>query len=218
MNTSIITNGLPLLLQGAGITLLITVVSLILGTIVGYFFCLMRMSHNKIISGIAFIYIWIFRGIPLLILLFLLYYATPFGIRLTAIQAALIALTLNSAAYNAEYIRSGMLAVKKGQIEAAEAIGLTPFQVMMRIRIPQVIRIIIPPYISNATSFLKQTAQVSVITVPDLMMNAKNLYASTYSPMETLGAAAVLYLIMTSLLMILQSWSEKKLKISQNNS
>lgn len=204
-------------MQGAALTLLITIVSLILGTGLGYLLCLMRMAHNKVVSGIAFIYIWLFRGIPLLILLFLFYYATPFDIRLTAIQAALIALTLNSAAYNAEYIRSGMLAVKKGQIEAAEAIGLTPIQVMMRIKIPQVVRIIIPPYISNATSFLKQTAQVSVITVPDLMMNAKNLYASTYSPIETLGVAAVLYLFMTSLLMILQSWSEKKLNISHNN-
>ncbi|WP_141431069.1 amino acid ABC transporter permease [Bacillus sp. 03113] len=217
MDTSIIINGFPLLIKGAAVTLLITIVSLILGTVLGYFLCLMRMSYNKFLSSISFIYIWIFRGIPLLILLFLFYYAAPFDIKFSAIQAALIALTLNVAAYKAEYIRSGMLAVKKGQIEAAEAIGLTPFQVMVRIRIPQVIRIIIPPYISNATSFLKQTAQVSVITVPDLMMNAKNLYASTYSPVETLGFAAVLYLFMTSLLMLLQAWSEKKLNIAQNN-
>ncbi|MEH7415759.1 amino acid ABC transporter permease [Neobacillus drentensis] len=218
MNNSIIVNGLPLLLEGASITLLITVVSLILGTLLGFVLCLMRMSSNKALSFISFFYIWIFRGIPLLILLFLFYYTTPFHIRLTAIQAALIALTLNVAAYKAEYIRSGMLAIKKGQIEAAEAIGLTPLQVMMRIKIPQVIRIIIPPYISNSTSFLKQSAQVSVITVPDLMMNAKNLYSSTYSPMETLGVAAILYLIMTSLLMLLQTWSEKKLNIARNNS
>lgn len=217
MDTSIIMNGLPLLLEGTVITLLITVISLIFGTLLGFVLCLMRMSHNKLLSMIAFIYIWIFRGIPLLILLFLFYYATPFDIRLTAIQAALIALTLNAAAYKAEYIRSGMLAIKNGQIEAAEAIGMTPFQIMMRIKIPQVVRIIIPPYISNSTSFLKQSAQVSVITVPDLMMNAKNLYASTYSVMETLGMAAVLYLMLTSLLMLVQSWSEKKLNIANNN-
>lgn len=217
MNSEIIVNGLPLLLKGAGITLGITVIALVTGTLLGFFLCLMRMSKNKLFSSISFLYVWIFRGIPLLILLFLFYYANPFGIRFTAIQAALFAMTLNVAAYKAEYIRSGMMAIKKGQIEAAEAIGLTPFQVMMSIKIPQMIRIIIPPYISNATSFLKQSAQVSVITVPDLMMNAKNLYASTYSPMETLGMAAILYLMMTSLLMLLQTWSEKKLNIVNNN-
>lgn len=217
MDTSIIMNGLPLLLEGSMITLSITVISLILGTLLGFVLCLMRMSHHKLLSSIAFVYIWIFRGIPLLILLFLFYYATPFDIRLTAIQAAIIALTLNAAAYKAEYIRSGMLAIKKGQIEAAEAIGMTPLQIMGRIKIPQMVRIIIPPYISNSTSFLKQSAQVSVITVPDLMMNAKNLYASTYSVNETLGVAAVLYLILTSLLMLVQTWSEKKLNIANNN-
>lgn len=217
MDYSIIINGLPLFLKGAGVTLFITLISLITGTLVGFILCLLRLSNNKLLEKISFVYVWIFRGVPLLILLFLLYYATPFGIRLSAVQAALIALTLNIAAYKSEIIRSGMLAVKKGQIEAAEAIGLTPIQIMIRIKIPQVIRIIIPPYISNATILLKQTAQVSVITVPDLMLNAQSLYASTYSPTETIGFAAVIYLLMTSMLMLLQTWSEKKFNVSQNS-
>ncbi|WP_157827569.1 amino acid ABC transporter permease [Niallia nealsonii] len=217
MNFEIIKNGLPLLFQGATVTLSIVLISLILGTLLGFIICLMRISDNKILSSISFLYTWIFRGIPLLILLFIFYYATPFDIRLSSINAAIIALTINNAAYSAEYIRSGMLAVKKGQIEAAEAIGMTPVQIMMRIRIPQTIRIIIPPYISNATSFLKQSAQVSVITVPDLMMNATSLFSTTYTVWETLGVAAVFYLLMTSLLMIFQSWVEKKLDIVKVN-
>ncbi|WP_413378062.1 amino acid ABC transporter permease [Alkalihalobacillus sp. 1P02AB] len=214
MNTDIIVNGFPFLLEGAIVTFQITILALIIGTIWGFILCLLRMSHNPLFKGFAFIYIWIFRGVPLLILLFLFYYATPFGITLTAFQAALAAMALNVGAYKAEYIRSGMYAVKKGQIESAEAIGLTPFQVMFRIRLPQVVRIIIPPYISNSTSLLKQSAQVSVITVPDLMLNAQNLYASTYSPLETLGVAAVLYLVLTSILMLLQTFAEKKLNIA----
>lgn len=216
MNFDLIVNGFPFLLEGAWITLKITVLALIIGTIWGFTLCMFRMSHNPILRGVTFLYIWIFRGVPLLILLFLFYYATPFGITLTAFQAGLAAMALNVGAYKAEFIRSGMLAVDKGQIEAAEAIGMTPIQIMIRIRLPQVIRIIIPPYISNSTILLKQSAQVSVITVPDLMLNAQNLYASTYSPVETLGMAAILYLILTSALMYLQTWSEKKFKISYN--
>ena len=118
-------------------------------------------------------------------------------------------MSLNSAAYKAEIIRSGMMAINKGQVEAAEAIGMTPIQIMFRIKIPQMVRLIIPPYINNSVVLLKESAQISVITVPDLMLNAQTQYSSTYLPYETLGVAAILYLVMTSSLMLLQSWTEK---------
>ncbi|WP_126424986.1 amino acid ABC transporter permease [Brevibacillus marinus] len=217
MNLEVIVNGLPFLLKGAVITFEVSILAIIFGTILGFVLCLMRLSHIRIIRGLAFAYIWLFRGTPLLVVLFLFYYAAPFGITLSAFQAALLAMSLNAAAYKGEIIRAGMLAVHKGQIEAAEAIGMTPWQIMLRIRIPQVIRLIIPPFINNSVILLKESAQVSVITVPDLMLNAQNQYSSTYLPLETLGVAALLYLILTSSLMLLQTWSEKRLRISLNN-
>ena len=217
MNFDVIMNGLPFLLKGALVTLEISILAIVFGTIVGFLLSLCKMSHIRILQVISSIYIWLFRGLPLLIILFLVYYAAPFGIKMSAFAAALFAMTLNAAAYKAEIIRSGMLSVQKGQIEAAEAIGMTPLQIMLRIRIPQMVRLIIPPYINNSVSLLKESAQISVITVPDLMLNAQTQYSSTYLPIETLGVAAVLYLLMTSVLMLLQSWTEKKLKVSNNN-
>jgi His/Glu/Gln/Arg/opine family amino acid ABC transporter permease subunit len=218
LNVDVIKNGLPFLLKGAVITFEISILAILIGTALGFVLSMMRLSHIGFVQKIAFVYIWLFRGLPLLIILFLFYYAAPsLGITLTAFQAGLLGMSLNAAAYKAEIIRSGMLAVQKGQIEAAEAIGMNPFQIMFRIRIPQMIRLIIPPYINNSVVLLKESAQVSVITVPDLMLNAQTQYSSTYLPMETLGVAAVLYLIMTSSLMLVQTWSEKKLKVAQNN-
>jgi His/Glu/Gln/Arg/opine family amino acid ABC transporter permease subunit len=218
LNVDVIKNGLPFLLEGAVITFEISILAILIGTALGFVLSMMRLSHIRLVQKIAFVYIWLFRGLPLLIILFLFYYAAPsLGITLTAFQAGLLGMSLNAAAYKAEIIRSGMLAVQKGQIEAAEAIGMNPFQIMFRIRIPQMIRLIIPPYINNSVVLLKESAQVSVITVPDLMLNAQTQYSSTYLPLETLGVAAVLYLIMTSSLMLVQTWSEKKLKVAQNN-
>jgi His/Glu/Gln/Arg/opine family amino acid ABC transporter permease subunit len=218
LNVDVIKNGLPFLLKGAVITFEISILAILIGTALGFVLSMMRLSHIRLVQKIAFVYIWLFRGLPLLIILFLFYYAAPsLGITLTAFQAGLLGMSLNAAAYKAEIIRSGMLAVQKGQIEAAEAIGMNPFQIMFRIRIPQMIRLIIPPYINNSVVLLKESAQVSVITVPDLMLNAQTQYSSTYLPLETLGVAAVLYLIMTSSLMLVQTWSEKKLKVAQNN-
>lgn len=217
MDLAVIKQGIPLLLHGALISLEISLLAILFGTMLGFFLTLMRLSHSAILRGISATYVWAIRGLPVLILLFLIYYTTPFGVRLSSFVAGVLGLTINAAAFKAEIIRSGMMAVPNGQIEAAEAIGMTPRQVMFHVRIPQTVRIIIPPYISNAIAILKESAMVSVITVPDLMMNAQTLYSSTYKPLETLGLAAVLYLVMTSIIMIFQIFFEKKLLINYNN-
>lgn len=195
-------------------TLEITLISIVCATILGFFVALMRLSNSKILRTISFLYVWIFRGTPLLLILFFVYYAPPFGIQLSAFIAGIIAMSINSASFKSEIIRAGILSVDKGQLEAAEAIGMSPMKRMFRILLPQAIRLIIPPYINNAVILLKESAQVSIITVPDLMLQAQKAYNSTYSPMETLGVAGVLYLAMSSLLMLLQFFCEKKLRIS----
>lgn len=217
MDFDVIKSGFPVMLQGAAITLEISFLAILLGTVAGFILSLMRLSNSSLLKGISATYVWAVRGLPVLILLFLIYYAAPFGIKLSSFTAGVVGLTINAAAFEAEILRAGMMAVPKGQIESAEAIGMNPFQVMFHIKIPQAIRIVIPPYINNAIAILKESAQVSVITVPDLMMNAQTLYSSTYKPIETLGVAAILYLVMTSIIMLIQNFAEKKLHVSRNN-
>ncbi|MCM3714427.1 amino acid ABC transporter permease [Halalkalibacter oceani] len=203
---------LPALLKGALVTIEVSLLTLVIATIAGTFMALMRMSNNRFIRTFAFIYVWIMRGTPLLLILFFVYYAFPsWGITLPAFAAAVLAMSLNSTAYKCEIIRSGISAIPKGQTESAIAIGMSYWQVFRRIILPQATRIVLPPYMSNAILLVKNSALVSVITVSDLMLNSQQIYSATYRPVEILGTAGVLYLIMTSCLMLFQNWAEKKL-------
>lgn len=208
----LIARNIPLFLKGALMSLKISGLAIIGATVLGYIIALMRISSVKVLRGIAEVYVWILRGIPLMLILFFMYYACPLGIRLTAFQAGLVSMILNSASFKSEIIRAGLLAVDKGQLEAADSVGMNPIQRMFRITLPQMIRIIIPPYINNCVIMLKESSQVSVITVQDLMMVLNRAYNSTYRVGETLGVGAIMYLIMTSILMLLQKIAEKYLK------
>lgn len=201
---------LPVLFQGMGMTLLISLLALVIATFLGFGIAMMRISKNSVLRNIAAVYNWIVRGLPVMILLFLLYYSAPFGIKLSAFGAGLLGLTINGSAFIAEIFRSGFRALDNGQVEAGKAIGYRPWQIMWYIKLPAVIKIISPTYVSNSIALLKESAQVSVITVPDLMLNATNLYSTTYRTWETLGVAAVLYLALCSLFMIAQWLLERK--------
>lgn len=203
---------LPALLKGALITLELSIIVIVLSSITGTGMALMRISEKKTLKKVSSVYVWIFRGTPQLLTLFYIYYTFPhIGIVIPAFAAAIIGLTLNSTAYYGEIIRSGIEAIPKGQIEASIALGMSYSQIFRKVVFPQAVRIIIPPYINNSILLLKNTSLVSVITVSDLMLNAEKIYSATYRPIEILTAAGVIYLIMTSGLMLLQSWSEKKL-------
>lgn len=208
----LIVRSLPLYLKGALVSLEISGLAIIGATILGYFIALMRMSSVRVFRGFAEIYVWVFRGTPLMLILFFMYYGCPFGIRLTAFQAGLFSMILNSSSFKSEIIRAGLLAVDKKQLEAADSVGMNPIQRMFRVTLPQMIRIIIPPYINNCVIMLKESSQVSVITVQDLMMVLNRTYNSTYRVAETLGVGAIMYLIMTSILMLLQKIAEQRLK------
>lgn len=212
LDFELIARNMPLYLKGALMSLEIAGLAMIGATILGYVIALMRISSVKLFRGFAEVYVWILRGTPLMLILFFMYYACPFGIRLTAFQVGLISMILNSSSFKSEIIRAGLMAVDKGQLEAADSVGMNPIQRMFRITLPQMIRIIIPPYINNCVIMLKESAQVSVITVQDLMMVLNRAYNSTYRVAETLGVGAVMYLIMTSILMLLQKIAEKRLK------
>ncbi|MGO1321061.1 MAG: amino acid ABC transporter permease, partial [Galactobacter sp.] len=205
MDWDLISTNLPIFLEGMWVTVQVIGMSIILSTLIGYIVAVARRSRFRVLRWVSATYVWIFRGLPLLIGLFFFYYALPqWGLELSAMQAAVGAMTLNSAAFFSEIIRSGLAAVPRGHIEAGIATGMNPVQIGLRIILPETIRLMLPPYINNCVIMLKESAQVAMITVPDLMFEANRSYNSTYSPMETLGLAAVMYLVVSSALMLVQ--------------
>lgn len=201
---------LPLLLKASVMTIVLTLLSQTIGTTVGFFFALGRMSSTPWLRAVVFTYVWIFRGTPMLLHLFFVYYAAPaFGIVLDAFPAAIIAMSASSAAYNCEIMRAGLQAVHRGQIEAAQAVGMTYPRVVRKIIVPQAIGIILPPYMSNFISHTKNSSLASVITVQELMLTAQMIYSSTYRAIEILTAAGLIYLCLTTCLTWLQFYLER---------
>ena len=205
---------LPVLLQGCVMTVELTVITLVMGTVLGILFALMRLSNNIVLSQISNFYTWIIRGTPMLLQLFFFYYGLPsVGIRMTPFQAAVIGLGLNSGAYMAEIIRGGILSIDKGQFEAAKALGFSYTETMQKIILPQTFKVIIPPVGNEFITILKDTSLVSTIAMVELMRSAQQMYASTFKPIEIFATAAVLYLIMTTVFTTIFSVYEKKLSV-----
>jgi His/Glu/Gln/Arg/opine family amino acid ABC transporter permease subunit len=206
---SVVPAALPFLLQGAVLTIVLTLASQALGTFFGFFLALGRMSRRWPVRGSVWLYVWIFRGTPLLLHLFLIYYGAPLvGITFDAIPAAIIAMTLSSSAYNCEIIRAGLQSVGRGQIEAAQAVGMRWFRIVWKIVVPQAARVIIPPYMSNFISHAKSSSLASVITVPELMLTAQQIYSRTYRTLEILIVTGAIYLAITTGLTLLQLFLE----------
>lgn len=203
-----------ILLKGSQITIELTVLSVFIGAIIGVFITLMRISRFKVLSTIAWGYTWIFRGTPLLLQIYIIYNGLPsIDIKLTAFTSALIGLSLNSGAYMAEIIRGGILAIDKGQFEAAKALGFTYATTMRKIVLPQTIRVIIPSVGNELIAMLKDTSLVSAISMYDLMRLAQQQVSATGSPWMPLLTAAALYLFMTTVITSLFSRLEKKLSV-----
>ncbi len=195
-NWPVFRDSLPQLLEGLWITILLGVVSILAGLVSGLLMALARIFGPAWMRAVTRVYIDVFRSIPLLVLLVLVYYALPFvGIRFTSFTAAATALTLVSCAYTAEIFRAGIEAIPKGQFEAAEAIGLGFFSRMRDVILPQAFRIVVPPLTSNCINVLKDTALASVVAMPDLLKQATQAQALAANPTPLIGAA-VLYLLL----------------------
>ena len=213
-NWPVFRDALPLLLEGLWITILLGVVSIVCGLVTGLAMALIRLYAPLPLRAAARIYIDVFRSIPLLVLLVLVYYALPFvGIRLTSFAAAATALTLVSCAYTAEIFRSGIEALPKGQFEAADAIGLGFFSSMRDVVLPQAFRIVVPPLTSNCINVLKDTALASVVAMPDLLKQATQAQALAANPTPLIGAA-VLYLLLLLPLVRLVGYFEARHRAS----
>jgi polar amino acid transport system permease protein len=188
----------PHLLKGSLMTLLLVFFTIIISPIGGLLIALGRIGKFKPVSRLCWFIIWLFRGTPLLLQLFFIYYGLPaIGITLSPIPAALIGLSLNYSAYLAEIIRSGILSIDYGQREAAEAIGMSDWQAMRRIIIPQTYRVILPPVGNEFIALIKDTALVSTIAMVELMRTADQLFNASFN-ITVLGLAAVIYLLFTT--------------------
>ncbi len=201
-----------ILLPGIRVTIPLTILAFILATVIALALALVQVAKVPVLSQIARIYIWIFRGTPLLVQLFIIFFGLPsLGVRLEAFPAAVIAFGMNLGAYNAETIRAAILGVPEGQFEAAALVGLTWWQTMIRVVLPQAFTIAFPPLFSSLIGLVKDTSLASAITVIELFTTAQQIAARTYQPFALYCEAGVIYLLFCTVLTWLQSWLEKKL-------
>lgn len=201
---------LPILLQGVGLTILVTFGSLVLATVLGLVWALMRVSPIGFLSRTSLIAITIIRGIPIIVQLFYIYFVLPeLGIALTALQAAIIGLGIAYSAYHAENFRAGIEAIDRGQIEAAESIGMSRGLMMRRVILPQAIRIVLPPYGNLVIMMLKDSSQASTITVAELALQGKLIASSTFKNTSVFTLVALLYLCMSIPLMLVVAQLER---------
>jgi polar amino acid transport system permease protein len=217
-----------LILQGVATTLELTVLAMLIGIVLGVVLAVMRLSPNPVMSWVSWIYIWFFRGTPVLVQIFFwfnLALVLPhigFGIPLTSIQwqantntlvpafmAATLGLGLNEAAYMAEIVRAGLISVEHGQTEAAQALGMTRSLVMRRIVLPQAMRVIIPPTGNETISMLKTSSLAFVAAVPELFTRSQQIASATFEVIELAIVASIWYLAMTSILTVGQYYLER---------
>jgi polar amino acid transport system permease protein len=189
---------IPLLWSGVLITLAYTVGTVFLGLLIGLFVGLGRLSRSKLLNLPLIAYIEAFRCTPLLVQLIWFYYALPvlLGIQIPAVAAATMTLSLYTGAFYAEIFRGGIISIERGQWDAARALGLRPWQMMRRVILPQAIRRMIPPFVNQSITQLKNTSLVSVIAVPDLLYNGGLITADTYRPLEVYTVVALVYFAM----------------------
>ena len=218
-------------LRGLVATLELTAISMVIGVALGIVLAVMRLSANRLLAGVSWLYVWIFRGTPVLVqLLFWNFIAAlyptislgvPFGgpelvhadanTLITPFAAALLGLALNEAAYMAEIVRAGIISVDAGQSDAAHALGMTRLQTMRRVVLPQAMRVIVPPTGNEAISMLKTTSLVSVIAFTDLLYSVQLIYSANYQQVPLLLVACIWYLVFTTILSIAQHFIERRL-------
>ena len=188
------------LLEGALWTIGLTVSTLILGGMIGLLLAVMRLSKHKALSRTAEVYVWIFRGTPLLVQLIIIYTGLPqLGlVRFTVLESAVIGLALNEAAYLSEILRGGILSVAKGQTEAARALGLKPYQIFRLVVLPQALRVIIPPLGNSVNGLLKTTSIASVISMEEVLRRGQILMQQKFQVLEVFMVVAIIYLVMTT--------------------
>jgi polar amino acid transport system permease protein len=211
-NWQVLVRSFPILLRGLGNTIMLGCAAIAFGMLAGLAICLMRLYAPKPLRRLATAYIDIFRALPILVVLILIYYALPFvGIRLSSFTSAALALSMVLAAFTAEVCRAGIENIPKGQFEAAEALGLPFWTALRKVILPQAIGVVIPPLTSNCVSVFKDTALASVVAMPDLLKQATDAQALMANPTPLIGAA-IIYLAILWPLVRLVAYLEERSK------
>ena len=201
----------PILLQGAGMTIFITLSCLVLSTLLGLVWALLKMSRHAPVRQVTATLINIVRGLPMIVLLFYIYFVFPsIHIQLSALQASIIGLAFGYSTYVAEIIRSGIESVDMGQYEAAQSIGMGRVKTMTRVILPQAIKVALPPYSNTLVSMLKDSSLASTITVTEMTRQGTLLAAATFQNLEVYTLIAVGYLAMSLPLMSLAKMLERR--------
>ena len=209
-----------MLLSALGQTILLTLLSLVFAVIIGLIFALMNVGKNRFFNLIGTIYVDAVRGVPLIVLAYFIYFGIPQGIkglgftdfRLTALQAGVIALSMNCGAYMAEIIRAGIESIDKGQMEAARSLGLPYGTSMRKVVLPQAIRTMIPSIINQFIITLKDTSILSIIAFPELTNVGKTMAGNTFKVLETWAIIAVMYMVVIVSLSKLAKYIERRIK------
>lgn len=221
VNVNLITESLPAMLEGFGVTLQLLVVSGLLGLILAIILLLMRISGKFYLDWPAQVYIYIFRGTPILVQIFIIYYGLPqfeairdsvfWPILREPTGCAILALTLNTGAYVSEILRGGILGVDRGLLEAGSALGMSARHKFIYITTPIATRLALPAYSNDVVSLLKSTALASTITITDMTGIARTIVAETYAPYEIFISLAIVYMICTFFIQKFFGFTERKL-------
>ena len=206
----------PTLLRASGMTILLVLITMVVSPVAGLFIALARISRIRSIASVFWCYIWIFRGTPLLLQLFFIYYGLPpLGVTLKPFTAAVLGLGLNYSAYLAEIIRGAIESIDSGQMEAAKSLGMTHWQAMRRIIVPQTYKRLVPPVGNEFIALIKDTALVSTIAMVELMRAADQIFNTTFN-IFILVQAAIIYLVMTSIFTVSFRKLEDRLGVYEN--
>jgi len=197
-NLTLIIDSLPVFFNGALVTLSVSVTAIVIGMVSGMLVCMARLSEASFLNIGARIYISLFRGVPILVLLLIVYYILPeIGVETPPLVAAVAGLTLNTTAFQAEIYRGGFASIPTGQVEAAKALGIRTARIYTKILIPQVLKKVLPSLVNEIIILLKNSSLISAIAVTELMRVSQTLVASSYRPLEIYLTTALFYLVMT---------------------
>ena len=212
---NLVVNSFPLLLIGAGVTIQITVLSTAIGFVIGLIVGVARISNLRVLRMLAEVYVEFFRGTPLLVQIFLFYFALPVitGQRIDPFIAAISACGINSGAYVAEIFRAGIQSIDDGQMEAGRSLGMTWLQTMRYIIVPQAFKRVIPPLGNEFIAMLKDSSLVSVIGFEELTRRGQLIIAKTYGSFEIWMSVAVIYLVMTLTISRFVAYLERRYRV-----
>jgi len=212
LDFTVVFHKMPSLLQGAWATLYLSVISLLIGLTLGIILALLRDSKLKILSRLSWFYIWVFRGTPLMIQLYIFYFGLPsLGIKMSPVMAGICGMSLNTAAYIAEIVRSGIHGVDSGQREAAKALGMSPFLEMIRIVTPQATKLCLLPLINQFVATIKNSSILSVVTIIELTRAGTLIAYSDFRYFEAYIAIAIMYLALTTIFTSIGGYINRRL-------